>query len=124
MKSNVQLLPVSGVQRDAFAGRYRDMKVNEATQAEIPPHCILMVEDDPITRHLNARNVLLGTVPIVMWEACEIGIPIAGSGHQFTENDCKTLHASNTSRVKDRIEPNESPAITKLVIAEKFSPKQ
>jgi hypothetical protein len=37
----------------AFATHYRDMKADELMQTEWPPPRILVVDDEPMIRHLN-----------------------------------------------------------------------
>jgi DNA-binding response OmpR family regulator len=49
----------------------------------------------------TVKNVLCGAVPIVMWQPCEMGIPIVAAGRRITEHDCKTPPSPITSHVKD-----------------------
>jgi hypothetical protein len=61
------------------------------------------------------KNVLCGSVPIVTWQASEIGIPIIPGGERFGDNGHKKLPVSNASRLQEFIQLDKLQGVTEVI---------
>jgi DNA-binding response OmpR family regulator len=84
----------------------------------------ILIKPYGIAEFLDAvKHVLRGSIPIIMWQSSEIGIPINPGGQERADYDREMFPVSSTSRVEDHTQLNELRTVPEVMASAPISLK-